>query len=106
MPIARLFPGLWLRLTKLSLACAALMLSAPTNSVAEDVPLQMAEIHFGRTTVMLDRELVLGVVGVAKSLLGTKREFNIPTNSTVQVALPHGCSPPSVLLVKQYQAFL
>jgi hypothetical protein len=95
-----------LHFAKVLLGSAAFVL--PTATCAQDVPPNMIEVHFGKTTVVLNRELVLGVRGVARSLLGANPEFNIPSNATVQVALPPqvlaSFSPPcetipSILLV-------
>jgi hypothetical protein len=80
-----------------------------TVSPAEALQLNTTELHFGETTVQLDSDLLLGVRGVAKSVLGTKREFDVADNDTVQVALPTqvlaSFSPPceavrSILMIR------
>jgi hypothetical protein len=80
-----------------------------TASPAETLQLNTAKLHFGETTVQLDNDLLLGVRGVAKSVLGTRREFDISDNETVQVALPTqvlaSFSPPceavrSILMIR------
>jgi hypothetical protein len=79
------FSVLWLLLPKLLLACAVFGL--PTAiALAEDMPPRAIEVHFGQTTLTLDRELVLG--SVARSLLRTRQELDIESNDAVQVALP------------------
>ena len=55
---------------------------------ADELPPNSVEISFGETTVRLDSGLLLGVGGVAKSLLGSKRKFDMPVGSPAQVALP------------------
>jgi hypothetical protein len=73
-------------------ALAFLTVSAPP-SFAQDVLSDAIELHFGATTVVLDRNSVLGVGGLGKFNLGNAQKFDISPDGPVTVALP-----PQVLI--------
>jgi hypothetical protein len=78
-------------------ALAFLTVSAPP-SFAQGGSADTTELHFGGTTVMLDRNLIRGVGKIAKSGLGATREFDVSPDGPVSVALPEevlvSFSPP------------
>jgi hypothetical protein len=76
----------WRYVAKVILASFVIPLTIAAR--ADDLPPNIVELGVGETKAMLDDSLLLGVGGVAKSLLGARRKFDISVGSSAQIALP------------------
>jgi hypothetical protein len=77
---------------------SAIVLQSVCPSSAQDLPSDTIDLHFGATTVVLERNALLSVAGRGKSDLGNTQKFDISPDGPASVALPSqvltGFSPP------------